>query len=298
MIIVGGLGSIWGAVLGALMLSYINYYFIPDVFNTLPSKIGLDFNLTQLSFGIFGFLLVLVMVLRPQGLFPERRRRLELGEGIGAGEDAEIIRGEGVSNGAERDRPTPAAPSGDGDILTAEDVSKDSAGSSRSTTCRFAIPPQLDRLDHRAQRRRQDDFLQHADRPVQADHGPDRASTDSDVTRARPDKITALGMARTFQNIRLFAAMTALENVMVGRHARMKRRAVRLDLASAMGPAGRSATVNERARELLDYVGLQRGASFDQLAINLSYGDQRRVEIARALASDPSCCCSTSRPPG
>jgi branched-chain amino acid transport system permease protein len=90
MIIVGGLGSIWGAVLGALLLSYINYYFIPDVLNTLPSTVGLHFSLTQLSFGIFGFLLVLVMVLRPQGLFPERRRRLELTAAITA-EDAQLV---------------------------------------------------------------------------------------------------------------------------------------------------------------------------------------------------------------
>jgi branched-chain amino acid transport system permease protein len=78
MIIVGGLGSIWGAVMGALLLSYINYYLIPDVFNSIPGDLGLNFSLTDLSFGIFGFLLVLVMVLRPQGLIPERRRRLEL----------------------------------------------------------------------------------------------------------------------------------------------------------------------------------------------------------------------------
>ncbi|HET7050308.1 MAG TPA: branched-chain amino acid ABC transporter permease [Solirubrobacteraceae bacterium] len=90
MIIVGGLGSIWGAVLGALLLSYTNYYLIPDVFNDIPTKIGLNFNLTQLSFGIFGFLLVLVMVLRPQGLFPERRRRLELTGDIAA-EDAQLV---------------------------------------------------------------------------------------------------------------------------------------------------------------------------------------------------------------
>jgi branched-chain amino acid transport system permease protein len=77
MIIVGGLGSIWGAVLGALLLSYINYYLIPDVLDSLPKDLGLSFSLTDLSFGIFGFLLVLVMVLRPQGLLPERRRRLE-----------------------------------------------------------------------------------------------------------------------------------------------------------------------------------------------------------------------------
>jgi branched-chain amino acid transport system permease protein len=87
MIIVGGLGSIWGAVLGALLLSYINYYLIPDVLNNLPGDFGLNFSLTQLSFGIFGFLLVIVMVLRPQGLFPERRRALELTEAIAPGAD-------------------------------------------------------------------------------------------------------------------------------------------------------------------------------------------------------------------
>jgi branched-chain amino acid transport system permease protein len=86
MIIVGGLGSIWGTVLGALLLAYINYYFIPDVFHGLPHTFGLNFDLTDLSFGIFGFLLVLVMVLRPQGLFPERRRRLELTRAVATGE--------------------------------------------------------------------------------------------------------------------------------------------------------------------------------------------------------------------
>jgi branched-chain amino acid transport system permease protein len=92
MVIVGGLGSIWGAVLGALLLSYINYYLIPDVLNTVPRSFGLNFDLTQLSFGIFGFLLVLVMVLRPQGLFPERRRRLELTAEIAA-RDSELVEG-------------------------------------------------------------------------------------------------------------------------------------------------------------------------------------------------------------
>ncbi|MDX6670833.1 MAG: branched-chain amino acid transport system permease protein [Solirubrobacteraceae bacterium] len=86
MIILGGLGSVWGVVFGAILLSYINTYFIPDVFNTLPSKIGLDFDLTQLSFGIFGFLIVLVMILRPEGLLPERRRKLELVDHVGTGD--------------------------------------------------------------------------------------------------------------------------------------------------------------------------------------------------------------------
>jgi branched-chain amino acid transport system permease protein len=78
MVILGGLGSIPGAVLGALVISYINYYLIPDVLNTLPHTFGLNFDLTDLSIGIYGFLLVIVMVLKPEGLWPERRRKMEL----------------------------------------------------------------------------------------------------------------------------------------------------------------------------------------------------------------------------
>jgi branched-chain amino acid transport system permease protein len=92
MVILGGLGSIWGVVIGAIVISYINTYFIPDVFHDLPSKLGLNFDLTQLSFGIFGFLIVLVMVLRPEGIFPERRRKLELSEGIGSDETLYEVR--------------------------------------------------------------------------------------------------------------------------------------------------------------------------------------------------------------
>jgi branched-chain amino acid transport system permease protein len=83
MVILGGLGSIWGVVVGAIVLSVINNYLIPDVFNSLPGDIGLDFDLTELSFGIFGFLLVIMMIIRPEGLIPNRRRKMELVEDIG-----------------------------------------------------------------------------------------------------------------------------------------------------------------------------------------------------------------------
>ena len=89
MIILGGLGNIWGVVLGAVVLSFANNYLIPDVLNPIPGDLGLDFDLTELSFGIFGFLLVIMMVLRPEGLLPERRRKLEM-EGIGAGDTAGV----------------------------------------------------------------------------------------------------------------------------------------------------------------------------------------------------------------
>jgi branched-chain amino acid transport system ATP-binding protein len=106
-----------------------------------------------------------------------------------------------------------------------------------------------------------------------------------DITRARPDRITAQGMARTFQNIRLFAAMTALENVMIGQHARM-RAGLFGSIFRVPGVRREERDVSERAAEMLKYVGL-RPAQFGQLARNLSYGDQRRVEIARALGSAP-----------
>jgi branched-chain amino acid transport system ATP-binding protein len=107
-----------------------------------------------------------------------------------------------------------------------------------------------------------------------------------DITRRRPDRILSMGVARTFQNIRLFSTMSALENVLVGQHARLKAGLFRSILRTP-GVRREEREANERGRELLDYVGLD-SSSFEQIAINLSYGDQRRVEIARALASDPT----------
>ena len=92
------------------------------------------------------------------------------------------------------------------------------------------------------------------------------------------------GIARTFQNIRLFANMTALENVMVGRHARTYAGVFGGVLRTAKTRA-EEAAIHARAEELLHYVGVAHRAN--DLAKHLSYGDQRRLEIARALASDP-----------
>ena len=97
-------------------------------------------------------------------------------------------------------------------------------------------------------------------------------------------EVAAAGIARTFQNIRLFPEMTALENVMVGRHVRTKSGLIGAVLRTSSFKA-EEAAIAKRAQELLDYVGIGKYAEFKSRT--LSYGDQRRLEIARALATDP-----------
>ena len=91
MVILGGLGSVWGVVLGAVALAFVNNRLIPDVLDqgVVGDKLrdlGLNFSFTEISFGVFGFILVIMMVLRPEGILPERRRQMELTEGIGESE--------------------------------------------------------------------------------------------------------------------------------------------------------------------------------------------------------------------
>ena len=100
-----------------------------------------------------------------------------------------------------------------------------------------------------------------------------------------PARVTEQGVARTFQNIRLFPSMTAAENVLVGRHVRMKQSPL-ISLLHGPGFRRSEREAKERTEELLAFVGLSRFS--DELARNLPYGDQRRLEIARALATDPS----------
>lgn len=105
------------------------------------------------------------------------------------------------------------------------------------------------------------------------------------LTRLKPHQIAVVGLARTFQNIRLFGSLSAIENVMIGRHIRT--------CAGLWGAISRNrrtraeeAAIEQRAQELLDYVGI--GHRSNDVAQSLPYGDQRRLEIARALATEPT----------
>ena len=104
------------------------------------------------------------------------------------------------------------------------------------------------------------------------------------LDRLKPNQVTERGIARTFQNIRLFQNLSALENVMIGRHVRTKATVIGALLRDKTTLA-EEAAIEKRAYELLDYVGVAKRAN--DLAKHLAYGDQRRLEIARALATEP-----------
>jgi branched-chain amino acid transport system ATP-binding protein len=187
---------------------------------------------------------------------------------------------------ATTEQPTGGAPAAGGDdILVAENVSKVFGGLVAVNDVSFSIPRRgiVSIIGpNGAGKTTFFNMLTGLYKPTTG-----RIAFDGDnITRVRPDRITKRGVARTFQNIRLWATMTPVENVMVGQHARMK--------AGLVGAIFRppwvrneEVRVRERAKEVLEFVGLKSN-QFEQLAVNLSYGDQRRVEIARALASDPT----------
>jgi branched-chain amino acid transport system ATP-binding protein len=104
------------------------------------------------------------------------------------------------------------------------------------------------------------------------------------LTGLKPSDVCGVGIARTFQNIRLFSNLSALENVMIGRHVRT-RAGVWGAMLQTRATKDEEAAIEKRAHELLDYVGV--AARANDLAKHLSYGDQRRLEIARALATEP-----------
>jgi len=119
-------------------------------------------------------------------------------------------------------------------------------------------------------------------------YAPDQGSflfAGEDITGLKPDRIAKAGIARTFQNIRLFANLSALENVMIGRHARTRAGVIGAILRNRR-TRDEERDTEKRALQLLDYVGIRARAN--DAAGSLPYGDQRRLEIARALATEPA----------
>ncbi len=268
MVVLGGMGSLPGVVLGAILL-----VILPEVLR----------EYAQYRLTIFGLGLTLMMLVRPQGLWPVRVRGAapddvsapdrEPGAPTPASRRVELL-----SDAAQDAGETP----GDG-FLVIDAVEKNFGGLRAVHDVSFAVA--------RAQ--------------LVAVIGPNGAGkttlfnlitgvypVSAGAIRFRgrplhglpPHQVTALGVARTYQNIRLFKGMSVLDNVLVGTHCRT--RAGVLDaMLKTHRATGEDMVSRERARTLLDFVGTRKYE--DQLAMNLPYGDQRRLEIARALATRP-----------
>ena len=271
MVVLGGMGSIPGVVLGAVILVVV-----PEVLR----------EYAQYRFTIFGLGLTLMMLVRPEGLWPVRVRATVAPSDVPDGEGGEAP----VRPAARVELPVgtlaaPAEASRDGaGFLTIDGVSKSFGGLRAVNSVSFAVG--------RGQ--------------LVAVIGPNGAGKTTlfnlitgvypltagairfggrEIQGLPPHEVTALGVARTYQNIRLFRGMSVLDNVLVGTHCRtaagvldamlQTRRARREDQES-----------RERARRLLEFFGIRKYE--DQLAMNLPYGDQRRLEIARALATRPA----------
>jgi branched-chain amino acid transport system permease protein len=268
MIVLGGMGSIPGVVLGAVILVVV-----PEVLR----------EYAQYRLTIFGLGLTLMMLVRPEGLWPVRARRVVATDSPPDSPEVALARGTPRMEILTGPALAGAAASREG-FLSIDGVSKSFGGLRAVNSVSFTVP--------RGQ--------------LVAVIGPNGAGKTTlfnlitgvfpvtsgtmrfagqDLVGLPPHEVTALGVARTYQNIRLFRGMTVLDNVLVGTHCRTAAGVV-----DAMLRTHRAAREEreglERARALLDFFGIRKYEA--QIAMNLPYGDQRRLEIARALATLPA----------
>ncbi len=308
MVVLGGMGSIKGVILGGLAITLFDRVLLVEstgLVRALGGAVGSPAlqaaDLTLWRWFFFGLGLVVVMLVRPQGLAGVRQVRL-----------AEIEEGE-VPSPAPKPSLAPSNP-GDGQGASATEAirwireavatsaSGGGGGPSRETpmlkakgvTKNFEGLMALDHVDlvipegaiigligpNGAGKTTFFNVATGLLKPTSGELVLEGAS----LVGLRPNRITALGIARTFQSIRLFANMTALENILVGQHVRLRAGVVG-GIVRPPSVVAEEARARERARELLAFVGL--AGKEEVAAKNLPYGDQRRLEIGRALGTRP-----------
>jgi len=289
-IILGGKGSIPGVIVGSLVLMGL-----PELLRELQ-----EYRLLA-----YGALLVVMMIVRPEGLWPAARAILERrgpgAEGAkgGGGKEAEGTAVEwgddlpaslGRPTGAAETRTMPVRPergrgqnTSDSVILEAREVTKRFGGLTAVNKFDLEIHEGAIESIIGPNGAGKTTFFNVVTGFYQADEGVIRF--DGKLTSGlSSDRVTNAGIARTYQNIRLFPNLTTLQNIMVGRHGLLKVNLPGIVLGTR-GAATEESRTLDAAHRLLSFVGL--AGKGDTLARNLSYGDQRRLEIARALATEP-----------
>jgi len=319
-VVLGGMGSIPGVVVGAFAVAFLPEYLrdaaagetLVGWLNTLTGGNATD--VTEYRVLLFGLALVVMMIFRPQGLIPSRQRAAELAEatpeaGMGGAVDGPVPESpeaivEGVDSSSPQGRrgtcsevvaaaattgatPVPRVGPPEGDkgasVLVLDGVRMEFGGvlalrgvdiSVRRGEILGLIGP------NGAGKTTVFNCITGVFRPA----GGDIRLDGSGICGRRPDQVTRAGVARTFQNIRLFPNMTALENVMIGVDSR-HRTSVPGALFGGARRRREERESRDEARRLLRLVGIEHRSA--DLARNLPYGDQRRLEIARAVATRP-----------
>jgi branched-chain amino acid transport system permease protein len=313
-VVLGGLGSTPGVIAGAFAVGFLPEYLrdapggdnLLHVLNRVVGGQAHDINqITEYRFFLFGLALVVMMIFRPQGLLPSRQRAAELA-------DASGDRGMGAVSGATVDAKTPAEPADD--VAVAAPTSLEALGG-------VDLPEEVRARAEGAA----DDVLRIDDLRMEFGGvvalngvslsvrrgqifgiiGPNGAGKTTvfncitgvfrptaggielegrSIVGSKPHRVTEAGVARTFQNIRLFPNMSAIENILVGTDARHTTSVPGALIGTPK--RGREERLGRiEAERLLAFMGI--GHRADEAARNLPYGDQRRLEIARAIATQP-----------
>jgi ABC-type branched-subunit amino acid transport system ATPase component/ABC-type branched-subunit amino acid transport system permease subunit len=290
MVVFGGIGSVWGVVLGALILQILQSWFLVDLsqwLHALGRFVGVEWlqrvELASSIELIFGLILVTMMLYRREGLIPATRRvaALSLDE-----QSAQVTRG-GFDNlqglGALEDSfDNPGA----GPLLEIDELTVRFGGLVALRSVALTVPAHSVLAVIGPNGSGKSTLFNAVTGLVPADQGAIRFAG-AEITGRPPHVVLERGIARTFQNIRLFPNLTVLENVLIGMHARLHTGAVEALLRLPRTRREEEAA-GARALEILAIFGNRLLPRADQVVSSLSYANRRRVEIARALAAAPT----------
>ncbi|MDQ2650837.1 MAG: branched-chain amino acid ABC transporter ATP-binding protein/permease [Actinomycetota bacterium] len=305
-VVLGGLGSTAGVIAGAFAVGFLPEYLRAfsggdEILGFLNNVTGGEANnITEYRFFLFGLALILMMIFRPQGLIPSRQRAAELSEATGEGgmaavagvDQADVVADLEATGASTLEVPSDVELPDDhltrahevaDEVLVLDDLTMQFGGVVALNGVSITIHAgQIFGIigPNGAGKTTVFNCITGVFQPTSGDIRLEGVS----VVGKKPHRITEAGIARTFQNIRLFPNMTALENIMVGADARHTTSVPGAIVGSPKH--GREERLGrDEAMRLLEFVGI--AARSDEVARNLPYGDQRRLEIARAIATQP-----------
>jgi branched-chain amino acid transport system permease protein len=289
MIVFGGIGSVWGVVLGAMILQILQSWILEDLsqwLHALGRLMHVDWlQRVELSSSIemiFGVILVTMMLYRRQGLIPATRAvpalsLVEQTAHVGSGGSSHNLDRLAGLGSLDRETSEP--------LLEIKDMTVRFGGLVALRSVELTVPPHSVVAVIGPNGSGKSTLFNAVTGLVTPESGAVRFAGES-IARLPPHRVLARGLARTFQNLRLFPNLTVLENVMIGRHARLSTGAVGA-LLRLPGSQREEAAAREHCLEILSIFGNRLLPRVDHVVSSLSYANRRRVEIARALASGP-----------